>query len=91
MLAPLRGRWPRAGRRPRCATARSTLLDAPGGVLAFERAADGDRRRVLVGFGARETTPPAGWAFEVRTDGRDGGPLAPDGGALLRPDSTSGG
>ncbi len=67
------------------------LLDAPAGLLAFERAADGDRRRVLVGFGGRETTSPAGWAFEVRTDGRDGGPLAPDGGALLRPDSTSGG
>jgi len=61
------------------------LLDAPGEVLAFERAAERETRRTWINFGADEAALPAGWTAEVRTDGRDGRALAPDAGALLRP------
>jgi len=62
------------------------LLDAPADVLAFERASASERRRVWVSFGSGEIALPAGWTADVRTDGRDdGGALAPDAAAILRP------
>ncbi len=61
-----------------------TLLDdAPDGVLAYERAEAGDRRRVWVNFGGETVVPPAGWVVDVATaDAGDG--LPPDAGAILR-------
>ena len=39
-----------------------TLLDdAPDGVLAYERAEGGDRRRVWVNFGSEPVAPAEGW------------------------------
>ncbi|HTJ76373.1 MAG TPA: DUF3459 domain-containing protein, partial [Acidimicrobiales bacterium] len=49
-------------------------LDAPAGVLAYERLADdGDRRRVWANFGDEDAACPAGWVVEVSTTGRDEG------------------
>ncbi len=51
------------------------LDDGPAGALAFERACDGDVRRVLIDFDGGAPAPPAGWTVEV-----DGGSAM-----LLRP------
>ncbi|MGI8756099.1 MAG: alpha-amylase family glycosyl hydrolase [Acidimicrobiales bacterium] len=54
-------------------------LDAPGGVLAWERVASGDRHRVLVNFtgqvvaGGLLDEVGGGWVIEVSTDGDDEG------------------
>jgi alpha-glucosidase len=47
------------------------LDDAPEAVLAYERAADEDRRRVWVNFGPDAATLPSEWVAELRTDGVD--------------------
>ena len=60
------------------------LDDAPAGVLAYERAAGGDRRRVWVNFGPGAPELPHGWLAELRTDGAQDGPLAADAAAILR-------
>jgi alpha-glucosidase len=60
------------------------LDDAPDGVLAYERRADGDVRRAWVSFGPRAVDLPAEWRVELRTDGRSGNaPLEPDAAAVL--------
>jgi alpha-glucosidase len=55
------------------------LLDLPGGdgVVAWERAQGGDRRRVLVSMTDDEVALPAGWAVEITSDG--GGDVGSDG------------
>ena len=76
--------WRCAARRPPCSAARSTLLATrPDGVLAYERADGGDRRRVWVNFGAEPAALPAGWVVELATAATDGG-LPADGAAILR-------
>jgi alpha-glucosidase len=65
-----------------------TLLDdAPPGVLAYERASGGDRRRVWVSFGPSAAQLPEAWAVVLRTDAApdDRAPLAPDAAAILAP------
>jgi alpha-glucosidase len=63
------------------------LDDAPGGVLAYERAAGEERRLVWVNFGPGAAELPSGWAAELRTDGPAAGdaPLAAEAAAILRP------
>jgi alpha-glucosidase len=62
------------------------LDDAPEGVLAHERAADEDRRRVWVNFGPEAATVPSEWVADLRTDDGDAGaPLDVDAAAILRP------
>ena len=69
------------------------LLDAPTGILAWERSADGDRRRVLVNFTDAEVAVPAigdGWELVVASDGTAPGGLftgrlAPEQAVVLRP------
>ena len=65
------------------------LLDAaPEGVLAYERAADDEHRRVWVNFGPGAVELPTGWEPELRTDeaaSDAGGPLAADAAMVLRP------
>jgi alpha-glucosidase len=62
------------------------LDDAPEAVLAYERAADEDRRRVWVNFGPDAATLPSEWVAELRTDGVDAGaPLGVDAAAILGP------
>jgi len=67
------------------------LLDAPAGVLAFERAGDDDRRVVLVNFtaGEVEVAVRGSWAVEIASDGSgERGPyrgrLRPDQAVVLR-------
>jgi alpha-glucosidase len=60
------------------------LDDAPDGVLAYDRVAGDDRRRVWVNFGRGAAELPRGWAAELRTDGGDGS-LAADAAAVMRP------
>jgi alpha-glucosidase len=60
------------------------LDDAPGGVLAYERAAADDRRRVWVNFGPAPVALPADWRAQLRTDGlASDDALAPDAAAVL--------
>jgi alpha-glucosidase len=59
------------------------LDDAPDGVLAYEREAGADRRRVWVNFGPQSVALPGGWEAQLRTDAA--GALAPDAAAILRP------
>jgi alpha-glucosidase len=61
------------------------LDDAPDGVLAYERSAGDDRRRVWVNFAGAATALPEGWAVELATADTAGGELPPDAAALLRP------
>ncbi|HMI72913.1 MAG TPA: alpha-amylase family glycosyl hydrolase [Solirubrobacteraceae bacterium] len=66
------------------------LLDgAPDGVLAYERAADDEHRRVWINFGPSAVELPTGWEAELRTDeaatGGEAVPLSPDAAAILRP------
>jgi len=68
-----------------------TPLPSPDGVLAYERAHEGDRRVVLVNFSEeRRTVDVAGnWTVEVGSDGagegqRYGGTVAGDQALLLR-------
>jgi alpha-glucosidase len=65
------------------------LADAPEGVLAYERAADDEHRRVWVNFGPGAVELPSGWAAELRTDeesaGGNAAPLSADAAAILRP------
>jgi alpha-glucosidase len=58
--------------------------DAPTGVLAYERAAADDRRRMWINFGPAPVPLPAGWRSELRTDPADG-PLADDAAAVMTP------
>ena len=79
-----------AARRASPALHRGTLAlldDAPDGVLAYERAADDDRRRVWVNFGGTPAALPEGWVAELATAG-SGEELAPDAAAVLRPRDT---
>jgi len=60
------------------------LDDAPEGVLAYERAAADDRRRVWVNFGPAPVALPADWRAQLRTDGpASDDALAPDAAAVL--------
>ena len=59
------------------------LDDAPDGVLAYDRVADDDRRRVWINFGPEPAPLPAGWRVELRTDAD--GPLAVDAAAVVAP------
>jgi alpha-glucosidase len=59
------------------------LDDAPKGVLAYEREAGADRRRVWVNFGPSAVELPSGWAAEVQT--QDAAELPADAAAILRP------
>jgi alpha-glucosidase len=68
------------------------LLDAPPGVLAWEREAGGDRRAAVVNFGpaAARVRLPGTWCVEVASTGEgEGGPfggeMGPDTAVLLRP------
>jgi alpha-glucosidase len=68
-----------------------TLLAAPDGVLAWERAHAGDRRIVLVNFVDAEArfAVPGDWSVEVASDGRGegarfAGALGPDAALVLR-------
>jgi len=59
--------------------------DAPEQVLAYERSAGDERRRVWVSFGPGAVRLPEGWAAELRTDAAvPGDALAPDAAAILR-------
>lgn len=64
------------------------FLDAPGGVLAYQRRSGEDSRAVLVNFtGAERRVPLEGhWEVELTSDGRptDPGVLGPDAAQLLR-------
>jgi alpha-glucosidase len=64
-----------------------TLLDdAPAGVLAYERTAGEDRRRVWVNFGPNAASLPSEWVAELRTDGGEAtAPLGADAAAIMRP------
>jgi len=59
------------------------LDDAPEGILAYERAAAVDRRRVWVNFGPAPVALPADWRAQLRTDGPSDDALAPDAAAVL--------
>ena len=66
------------------------LLDAPEGVLAWDRIEGDDRRRVLVNMSPADVEVAGltdGWTAETVTDDRpfDGSILASDQGVLLRP------
>jgi alpha-glucosidase len=61
------------------------LDDAPGGVLAYGREHDGDRRRVWINFGSTPVALQDGWAAELIT-GSAQDALAPDAAVILRPD-----
>ncbi|MDQ4090566.1 MAG: alpha-glucosidase C-terminal domain-containing protein, partial [Actinomycetota bacterium] len=50
-------------------------LEAPAGVLAYERRAGDDRRRVWANFGDEPATCAGGWTVEVATQrSGEGGP-----------------
>ena len=74
-----------APRLARPAPRRLELLDdAPDGVLAYERSAGDDRRRVWVNFAPARVALPEDWVVELATaDAGDG--LPPDAAAVLRP------
>jgi alpha-glucosidase len=80
-----------AARRASPALRRGTmqLRDAPGDVLAYERACGDDRRLVLVNFGERAAEVPLDgpWQVEVSStpQQREAGSLPPRGALLLRP------
>ena len=60
--------------------------DAPARVLAYERSAGDERRRVWVNFGPGLVGLPDGWQAELRTDAASSGdPLCADAAAILRP------
>jgi alpha-glucosidase len=66
------------------------LLDgAPDEVLAYERAANDEHRRVWINFGPSAVELPTGWEAELRTDeaatGGEAVPLSADAAAILRP------
>jgi alpha-glucosidase len=65
------------------------LADAPEGVLAYERAADDERRRVWINFGPEAVELPSDWGAELRTDAASAAgtaaPLRADAAAILRP------
>ena len=62
------------------------LNGAPDEVLAYERAAGEDRRRVWVNFGPDAAALPSEWVADLRTDDGDAGaPLDVDTAAILRP------
>jgi alpha-glucosidase len=60
------------------------LDDAPEGVLAYERTARDDVRRVWLNFGPRAVAVPDGWAVDLATAG-SGDELPADAAAVLRP------
>ena len=60
------------------------LDDAPDGVLAYERSAGEDRRRVWVNFGGAPAALPDGWVVDLATADAGHG-LPPDAAAVLRP------
>ena len=60
------------------------LDDAPDGVLAYERSAEEDRRRVWVNFGGAPAALPEGWVVDLATADAGHG-LPPDAAAVLRP------
>ena len=67
-------------------------LDAPEGVLAWERAHQGDRRIMLVNFTGEPASLalPGAWSVEIASDGRGeaapyAGALRPDAALVLRP------
>lgn len=76
---------------PALRTGNLRLLDAPPGVLAFERGAGAEARRVIAGFAdAPWTVADTGWAVEVASDGVGeaaafDGQLGPDRAVLLAP------
>jgi alpha-glucosidase len=59
------------------------LDDAPDGVLAFERSAGEDRRRVWVNFAGAPAALPDGWSVELASAGATA-ELPPDAAAILR-------
>lgn len=62
------------------------LLDAPDGVLAWERRAGDDVRRVVVSFVGHEVAFPCeGWVPEVGTHDGFAGVLRADEALVLRP------
>jgi alpha-glucosidase len=66
------------------------LLDgAPDEVLAYERAANDEHRRVWINFGPSAVELPTGWEAQLRTDeaatGGEAVPLSADAAAILRP------
>ena len=75
------------------ATGDQRLLEAPAGVLAWERSGDGERRRVAVNFTAAEVDAAElleGWTVAVASDGTGEGEaaratLGPDRALILRP------
>jgi alpha-glucosidase len=78
---------------PALRTGSQTLLDAPDGVLAWERAEGADRRRLLMNFtsGPVDASGLAdGWTVEVASDGSSEaapftGTLTPDQAVVLAP------
>jgi alpha-glucosidase len=69
-----------------------TLLDAPDGVVAWERVAGDDRRRVLVNFTGEQVPVSellSGWQIEISSGGGNARPaiaaLLPDEAVVLRP------
>jgi alpha-glucosidase len=63
-----------------------TVLDAPDGVLAYERRADDDVRRVVISFVAEEIAYDAeGWEPEAGTHDGFAGVLRPDEAVVLKP------
>jgi alpha-glucosidase len=61
-------------------------LDAPAGVLAYERRAGDEVRQVWANFGAEPVECPAGWAADVASARRPwDGVLAGDEAVVLRP------
>jgi len=67
------------------------LVDAPEGVVAWDRAEGEDRRRFVVNLSDAPVdvaSLTAGWVLELGSDGAEGGEVttvAPDGAVLLRP------
>ena len=67
-------------------------VDAPDGVVAYERRSGADRRRVVLNFetSPAKLDPGRGWVVDVATDGEGEGDafsglLAGDTGVVLRP------
>ena len=76
----------RSGSGPLRDGALELLDDAPAQVLAYERRAGEERRRVWVNFGRGAVPLPGGWESELRTHAAaPGEPLAADAAAILRP------
>ncbi|HWI03296.1 MAG TPA: DUF3459 domain-containing protein, partial [Acidimicrobiales bacterium] len=76
---------------PALSTGSWRALEAPAGVLAYERADGEDRRAVVVNFTAEtvEVALEGRWAVEVDSDGLEAegfpGRLAGDAAVILRP------